>query len=67
VQEYGRDRAVEMFRQRLAEMPQPDRDAYLAPLRDATALCCWCRPGEACHADVLIAELVAEFENKVIA
>ncbi len=27
---------------------------WLKPLRNATALACWCKEGEACHADVLV-------------
>lgn len=51
---YGSAGAVEMYRQHLAEITPAEREAYLAPLRGATALCCWCPPGEPCHADVLI-------------
>jgi len=29
-------------------------DAYLEPLRSATALVCWCPLDQPCHADVLI-------------
>ena len=55
--EHGRAEAVEMFRQHLAAMPPNERESYLAPLRKATALCCWCGPDEVCHADMLIAEV----------
>ena len=32
---------------------------WLAPLRDATALACWCPLDQPCHADVLIELLAA--------
>ena len=35
-------------------MSEAEREAWLAPLRQATALMCWCKPDELCHADVLI-------------
>lgn len=54
VTEYGRAQAVAKFRQYLADMSPAERDDYLAPLREATALCCWCKLNEVCHADVLI-------------
>lgn len=54
VGEHGREKAVQLYREHLAGMPQAERDALLEPLRMATALCCWCEPGETCHADVLL-------------
>jgi len=33
---------------------------WLRPLRGATALVCWCPPEQPCHADALVALLVAE-------
>jgi len=57
VEEYGRAEAVQKFRQSLDDMPPAAREAYLSPLRGAAGLCCWCRPGESCHADVLIEAL----------
>jgi len=33
---------------------EPDRAAWLQPLRGATALACWCPLTSPCHADVLI-------------
>jgi hypothetical protein len=45
---------VELFRWDV-EGTSPDRLAqWLAPLRDATALVCWCPLDQPCHADVLI-------------
>jgi hypothetical protein len=52
----GRAASVELFRQYLAEMAPSERESFIAPLREATALCCYCKPTEPCHADVLIAE-----------
>ena len=51
---YGRERAVALFRREVEAMPEAEREAWLAPLRQATALMCWCKPDELCHADVLI-------------
>lgn len=54
VDDYGRDEAVKLYRQHLATMPEAERTALLAPLRTAAGLSCWCKPGECCHADVLL-------------
>ena len=54
VAEHGAARAVALYRESLAAMPPDERDGLLEPLRGATALACWCKPGEPCHADVLI-------------
>lgn len=51
----SRHEAVELFREYAESRVQVDRD-WLSPLREATALICWCAPLE-CHADVL-AELI---------
>jgi hypothetical protein len=51
----GRAEAVRRYAADLAEMPAADRRALLAPLEGASALACWCPPGEPCHADVLLA------------
>ena len=51
---YGWRKATERFRQDVARMPEAEREAWLAPLRKASALMCWCKPDELCHADVLI-------------
>lgn len=48
--------AVECFRQLMAEWTYDDEDAveaFLLPLKGHD-LACWCKPGEACHADVLL-------------
>ena len=53
--EYSRPKAVELYRLCVVEiMPEPELRAWLEPLRGATALACYCPPGELCHADVLI-------------
>jgi hypothetical protein len=57
VTEHGREQAVHLYREHLAGMPKEERDKLLEPLRTATALCCWCKPSELCHADVLLAYL----------
>lgn len=59
VADYGAPQAVALYRQYLASMPPDKLEALLAPLRGATALACWCKPGEPCHADVLIEMLLA--------
>ena len=51
---YGASRAVLLFRQKVARMSEAEREAWLAPLRQATALMCWCPLDQPCHADVLI-------------
>lgn len=57
VDEYGRDRAIANYRLRLQGLLAIGA-LDLAPLRGKD-LACWCRPGEACHGDVLI-----EFANR---
>jgi hypothetical protein len=48
VKEYGRDRALELYRQHLRDCPElVDRARRELAGHD---LACWCRPGEACHA-----------------
>lgn len=54
----GRTSAITSFRWLVANMPELERQAWLEPLRQATALVCWCPTSQACHADVLI-ELLA--------
>ena len=51
---YDREQAVALFRQDVEAMPEAEREAWLAPLRQASALACWCRLDDACHADVLL-------------
>jgi hypothetical protein len=51
---FGAARAVLLFRQKVARMPEAEREAWLAPLRQSTALTCWCPLHQPCHADVLI-------------
>lgn len=56
-------RSVELDRLatlRFVEEGEPeDVERWLAPLRSATALVCWCPVGQPCHADTLI-ELLRE-------
>lgn len=49
---FGQDGAVERFRVFAAATARLD-PTWLAPLRGRD-LACWCKPGEPCHADVLI-------------
>ena len=53
--------AVFEFQRHVQRMSPEERRAYLEPLRGKN-LACWCKPGEMCHADVLLwlANLVAE-------
>ena len=53
VEEYGRELAVANFRRRLDGLIAIGA-ADLSELRGKN-LACWCRPDEACHADVLLA------------
>lgn len=52
VKEHGRDEALRLYREHLAADP-----ALLAAVRAEFAgrdLACWCKPGEPCHADILL-------------
>jgi Domain of unknown function (DUF4326) len=51
---YGWKKAVELYRQDIERMAPAAREAWLAPLRQASALMCWCPLHQPCHADVLI-------------
>jgi len=55
VAEYGRARAVALYRQHLADRPDLVADAR----RELAGydLACWCQPGQLCHADVLLEEV----------
>ena len=53
VEEYGRELAIANFRRRLDGLISIGA-ADLSDLRGKN-LACWCGPGEACHADVLLA------------
>ncbi len=50
-------RAVELFRAWLQWKSLSASAKYLAPLRKAKALACWCPFDKPCHADVLIEAL----------
>lgn len=52
IAEHGREKAVALYRQRLAENPE----LVEAARRELAGrdLACWCRPGELCHADMLL-------------
>jgi len=52
VREMGRDEAIRMYREHLAAHPELVAAAR-AELAGKT-LACWCAPGQACHADVLL-------------
>lgn len=43
--------AVDLYRQHITA--RPDLLASLPALRDLT-LCCWCKPGDPCHVDVVL-------------
>lgn len=52
VAEYGREGAIARFREHLRnKVSAGELDLYELRGKD---LACWCKPGEACHADVLI-------------
>lgn len=59
VSEYGREAAVDHYRQRLHEMVA-NGALDLNELRGKN-LACWCKLGEPCHADVLL-ELANEIK-----
>lgn len=52
VAEYGRELAVRNYRRRLEGM-RAIGALDLSELRGKN-LACWCKPGESCHADVLL-------------
>ena len=51
---YGWVIAVFLFRRYVEAMSDVEREAWLAPLYQASALMCWCPLNKPCHADVLI-------------
>lgn len=55
VDTYGRDRAVQMFRDYIGHPNSPHRfePEEIEQLRGKN-LACWCREDQACHADVLL-------------
>jgi hypothetical protein len=60
VWEVTQDRAAVLVAYRAWLRQQLQQDpAFLEPLRDATAVACWCPLAERCHADVLIEVLAA--------
>jgi hypothetical protein len=54
---YGRERAMALYRRDVEALSEAEREAWLAPLRKFTALMCFCRLDEVCHADVLLGYL----------
>lgn len=52
VADHGRDQAVGLYRQHLADHPE----LAAAARRELAGrdLACWCKPGDLCHADVLL-------------
>ena len=53
VEQFGRARAVALHRAWL--LAQPELVAKVRAELRGRDLACWCRPGEPCHADVLLA------------
>lgn len=53
VEQYGRDEAVRLHREWV--LSSPERVAAVVRELSGRVLVCWCRPGEACHGDVLLA------------
>ena len=55
VEQYGREKAVEMFRQYIGHQNSPHGfdPEEIGQLRGKD-LACWCRDDQACHADVLL-------------
>lgn len=54
VSQYGRDEAIRQYCVDVAAMTPDELQAWLAPLRGARALACYCSTDEPCHADMLI-------------
>lgn len=57
---HGRERALQLYRERVERLSPEARRIWLEPLRGATALACYCKPDETCHADILIEYLEKE-------
>ena len=58
-----RAEVVDLYRAWLAQQLR-DEPLFLAPLRCAAALACWCPLDQPCHADVLIEFLQPDDEDK---
>lgn len=58
VQEYGREECLKLFEEYLRNRLDAEPD-LLKPLMGKD-LACWCKPHEACHADILL-----EYANKI--
>ena len=54
VAQYGRRRAVQLFRADVEAMTQDERAEWLAPLLQFEAIQCSCNLNEECHGDVLL-------------
>jgi hypothetical protein len=54
IAEHGREKAVALYRQRLAENPELVEAARRELAVAGKDLACWCQPSELCHADVLL-------------
>ena len=54
VEDYGRQGAIERFRQDVERMDKPKRDAWLFGLFEYSELACYCEIDEACHVDVIL-------------
>lgn len=54
VQDGDHSTAVAQYRGYLLDMPRADLLALLDPLREYSALACWCGIDKPCHADVLL-------------
>jgi hypothetical protein len=52
--EGSREEVIALFRRDVEALSDAQREAWLAPLRHVSALACWCKLDQACHADVLI-------------
>ena len=54
ISEYGRDEAIRLYKIDIEFMTDDEIREWLAPLRNATALACYCALDQPCHADSLI-------------
>lgn len=64
VEDYGREQAVILYRDDMNDMTDSELGIFLAPLKDASGLACYCSLDEACHADVLIEQLELLYGSK---
>lgn len=54
VEDYGRQGAIERFRQDVERLDPTERKTWLSTLNGYSELACYCETDEACHVDVIL-------------